>query len=89
MSHYKTSKPDTRGTAGTDLDFAGMGKRIRTERLLHAWTITEMSKRAGMSNTALSLIETGHCSPRPQTMAKIAEVLGVTIHFLLGADERV
>lgn len=66
-----------------------LGPRIRQLRRRQGLTIQEVAKRAGVSRTSLSQIETGVANPSISTLTKIAEALGVWIGglFLAGPED--
>ncbi len=43
-----------------------------------------LARRAAVSQTVISLIETGRLNPRPEELQKLADALGVTPSVLLG-----
>lgn len=54
-----------------------IGPRIRHARERAVLSQGEFAQRVGISQNALSRIETGHSRPRMATIRKIAEALGV------------
>src|SRR5438105_560834 len=71
-----------------------VGRRIRQLRLSRVgsrMTQEDLSERASISVSFLSMIERGERSPHLETLAKIAEALGVRIAelFNVGAEETV
>ena len=55
-------------------------KKIRLECDLRQW---DVARRAGIAESYLSKIETGRVTPKPQVLARIAEVLGVNPESLV------
>jgi transcriptional regulator with XRE-family HTH domain len=53
------------------------GERIRRARLRAVWGQAELARAAGLSVAGIWQIEHGQREPRPVTIRKIAEVLGV------------
>lgn len=56
-----------------------LGNTIRDIRRRNKLTAVEIARRAGISASHLSLIETGHITPQIPTLDKIAGALGVTL----------
>lgn len=61
-----------------------MGKRIRETRERRSWGQAELARAAGIRANTLWKIEHGQERPRPSTVRRIAEVLGVDVALLLG-----
>lgn len=58
-------------------------QRLKQARLNKGLTQTEVAKRIFVSQAAYSKYETGAASPNPETLAKLADVLEVTVGYLL------
>lgn len=56
---------------------ASMGARIRAVRMRKRMTIPALSQLSGLSSGFLSQIETGKASPSLESLARIAEALGL------------
>ena len=68
-----------------------LGRRIRDLRTQRAerWTQEDLSERAKISVSFLSMIERGERVPHVETLAALAEALGVSLAELFaGADEQ-
>ena len=50
---------------------AGLGIRLRTIREFYGWSQRELAKRAGVPNSAISVIEQGAVSPSIQSLEKV------------------
>ena len=61
--------------------------RLRHVRERKALTQEELAQRAGITRTALSRIEAGAVEPRPTTVRRLAEVLGVEPDALMAPEE--
>lgn len=61
-------------------------RKIRKQRNM---TMRELGAAVGVSESSISLYETGKNEPDIQTISKIADVLGVSIDTLLGHEESV
>lgn len=64
-------------------DPSAVGRTIRSLRIQQGITMVELGKRAGISQSYLSEIETGKASPSLTTLFALAEQLGMTPAGLL------
>ena len=55
-----------------------IGKNLKELRTLNALTQEELAEKAKITATALSRIERNEAEPRPKTLRKLAEALGVS-----------
>ncbi len=55
-----------------------VGDNLKELRTLSALTQEELADKAGLTVTALSRIERNQAEPRPSTLRKLAEALGVS-----------
>jgi transcriptional regulator with XRE-family HTH domain len=62
------------------------GRRVRASRILRGLTLKDCAARAGMSYTNLSMIERGRRSMYVENVPALAEVLGVSVQYLLLGD---
>lgn len=64
------------------------GKALRTCRAIRGWDQEAVAKRAGLSTSYVSLIETGKRFPSPAAVKKLAKGLLVpeSLFALLGTD---
>ncbi|WP_366922188.1 helix-turn-helix transcriptional regulator [Metallumcola ferriviriculae] len=60
-----------------------IGKKVRKERLKSNLKQYQLAKKANISNTYLSDIETGRTIPSLKTLKKLAEVLAVDCSIFL------
>ncbi len=61
-----------------------MAERIKELRERRSYGQAELARAAGISPNALWRIESGMHAPRPVTVRKIAEALGVDVEVLTG-----
>ncbi len=54
-----------------------VGDRLKRLRTLNALTQAELAEKAGLTTAAVARIERDEAEPRPTTLRKLAEVLGV------------
>lgn len=62
--------------------------RIREARQSKGMTMKELGKRIGTTESAISLYERGLREPPFQALLMMAEELGTTVGYLLGAEEQ-
>lgn len=62
--------------------------RLRALRQQRAMTQAEVAQELYISQAAYSKYEVGTSSPNPETLAKLAGVLGVSVDYLVGSDDR-
>jgi transcriptional regulator with XRE-family HTH domain len=56
-----------------------VGERLKEERLLRGWSQRDLAREAGTTAETISSIETGQHEPRPSTLRKLAEGLGIEV----------
>jgi transcriptional regulator with XRE-family HTH domain len=61
-----------------------VGENVRSWRERRSYGQTELAKLVGMSPEGLFRIEKGQRQPRPATLRKIADVLGIDVEVLNG-----
>ena len=67
----------------TNIDYVGLGKRIRKFRMAKGWTQTELASQIQMSNITISHLESGSGKPQLLTVILVANALEVTLDDLL------
>jgi transcriptional regulator with XRE-family HTH domain len=65
-----------------------LGQRIADARRGKGWTQGQLAERVGLTQTAVSRIETGTRAVASLELAELAEVLGVSVLDLLRAGQR-
>src|SRR5881409_442827 len=83
----KDGSPHSRPRPPAGLDLAGLGDRVRMERLGRRLSLQELEARAGVSRSMLSEVERGAKVPTVLVLDRIATGLDTSIARLLG-DER-
>ena len=63
-----------------------IGQSVRAERIKRFWTQERLAKEAGISQKALSKIETNEVDPRFSTILRIAEALDVDANELVNQE---
>ncbi len=63
-----------------------IGQSVRAERVKRFWTQERLAKESGISQKALSKIETNEVEPRFSTILRIAEALGVDANELVNQE---
>ncbi len=66
-----------------------IGERIRQVREQRVWGQAELARKAGISANTLYRIEAGRHVPRPATIRKLAQALGVSPETLAWSLEQV
>ncbi len=74
---------DDRNTPRRD-DLGGIGARIREFRTIRDYSLAELGRRANVSTSHLSRIESGDRAATPAVVAAVARALGVSVSVLHG-----
>jgi len=61
--------------------------RLKTARKAAQLTQTELAKKAGLRQAAISDYESGRLTPSTETLTNLASVLCVSADWLLGIDK--
>lgn len=64
-----------------------VGRRVRERRLRRGLVIEELARKAGLSKSYLSQIETGKASPSLGTLRRLSQALGVPLAHLFLEDD--
>jgi transcriptional regulator with XRE-family HTH domain len=59
-----------------------IGQRVKEERQFRGWSQRDLARETGVNTDTISGIETGQHEPRPSTMRKLAEGLGIEVRDL-------
>ena len=78
---------ERRSHAPTKPRFWRLGERIRRQRLIRQMDTVDLAKATDYSPGHWWRIESGHTLPKPERLAKIAEVLGISVEELVSAAE--
>lgn len=68
--------------AETQRDEGGFGRRLAEARAMAGLSARELSTRAGLARSIVSLFEAGKKGANAETVAKLADVLGVSMDWL-------
>ena len=60
-----------------------VGERLEELRVARGWTQMQLAERAGLTDSAISMIENGVRWPRQDTLRKLATALGCEVADLL------
>lgn len=64
------------------------GEKIRSKRKAMGLSMADLGEKVGLTAAAISRYELSQREPKVETLIKIAEVLGVTVSYLLGEERR-
>src|SRR5882672_12557282 len=81
-----SSMVDTRPRRSSGLDMAGLGARLRLERLRRRLSLQALEARTGVSRSMLSEVERGSKVPTVLVLDRIATGLDTSIARLLGEE---
>lgn len=65
-----------------------MPNRIREVRKAHNMTMKQLGAEIGLAESTISQYETGKREPDYETLLRIGDLFGVTVGYLLGAEEQ-
>ena len=71
-----------------DVDTAGAGQRLTSARLEKGLSMWELSRKAGISQPQISMLESGKYQLKRKAGTKLAEALDVGVDWLVSGDER-
>ncbi len=63
-----------------------VGIRLKALREYHGWSQRELAKRAGVPNSAISVIEQGSVSPSVQSLEKVLKGFPLTLQHFFAID---
>ena len=63
---------------------SNVGAKIKEDREKAGWTQTELARRADITPSALSQIESGDRYPSTSVLSKLSRALSVSMDYLLG-----
>lgn len=63
------------------------GKRLKAMREAHGFSQRELAKRAGITNSTISMIEQGQVSPSVQSLARILNAFPMTLAEFFAVDD--
>src|SRR2546428_10447596 len=86
MSSMVDSKAGRAPRPSSGLDMAGLGARLRMERLRRRLSLHDLEARTGVSRSMLSDVERGAKVPTVLVLDRIATGLGTSIARLLGEE---
>src|SRR5207253_7340300 len=86
MSAMMDPRPGGRPRLSSGLDMAGLGARLRLERLRRRLSLHSLMMRTGVSRSMLSAVERGSKAPTVLVLDRIATGLDTSIARLLGEE---
>lgn len=66
---------------------AVLGARIRLERELRGWSLSDLSQHSGVSRAQINKVERGESSPTASLLGRLSGAFGLTISALLARVE--
>lgn len=67
----------------------GLGKRVRELRKAKGLSQVKLAKLAGIDQTTISLIETGHTpNATARVLSALAQLLGVSVDYLVSGEKK-
>lgn len=70
------------------IELSGLvARRIRALREARGWSLTTLGRAAGLSKTIVATIESGNGNPSLETLARLADALGITVGSLIAAEQ--
>jgi transcriptional regulator with XRE-family HTH domain len=64
-------------------DYADFGKSMKSFRKAKGYSMEELARLADITKGTISLMESNQNMPRPETMLKICEILGIKMNFCI------
>src|SRR5579871_5331248 len=74
-------------SSASDLTLA-ISARVKTEREMRGWPLSELSERSGVSKAMISKIERGEASPTATVLGRLSGAFGLTLSTLLALAEQ-
>ena len=86
-SYFTGEMPVEQAVQKVEVDTAGAGQRLKTARVEKRLSMWELSRRAGISQPQISMLESGKYQVRRKAAEKLAAALEVGVDWLLTGDE--
>ena len=86
-SYFTGEMPVEQAVQQVEVDTAGAGQRLKTARVEKRLSMWELSRRAGISQPQISMLESGKYQVRRKAAEKLAAALEVGVDWLLTGDE--
>ena len=85
--YFTGEMPVEQAVQKVEVDTAGAGQRLKTARVDRGLSMWELSRRAGISQPQISMLESGKYQVRRKAAEKLAAALEVGVDWLLTGDE--
>lgn len=85
--YFTGEMPVYQAVQKVEVDTAGAGQRLKTARVDRGLSMWELSRRAGISQPQISLLESGKYQVKRKAAEKLAAALEVGVDWLLTGDE--
>ena len=69
-----------------DMDYVDLGRRIRKQRTQRGWTQEALAERVNVSTSFVGHVERGTRKASLETLVAMANVLGVSLDYLLSGS---
>lgn len=86
-SYFTGEMPVEQAVQKVDVDTAGAGQRLTSARIEKGISMWELSRKAGISQPQISMLESGKYQLKRKAGEKLAEALEVGVDWLLTGDE--
>ena len=85
--YFTAEMPVDQAAQKVEVDTAGAGQRLKTARVEKRLSMWELSRRAGISQPQISMLESGKYQVKRKAAEKLAAALEVGVDWLLTGDE--
>ena len=87
QAYFTSEMPVEQAVQKVEVDTAGAGQRLSIARQEKGLSMWELSRRAGISQPQISLLESGKYQVKRKAAEKLAAALEVGVDWLLTGDE--
>ena len=87
QAYFTSEMPVEQAVQKVEVDTAGAGQRLSIARQEKGLSMWELSRRAGISQPQISMLESGKYQVRRKAAEKLAAALEVGVDWLLTGDE--
>ena len=87
QAYFTSEMPVEQAVQKVEVDTAGAGQRLSIARQEKGLSMWELSRRAGISQPQISMLESGKYQVKRKAAEKLAAALEVGVDWLLTGDE--